>query len=319
MVDRTCSSSAHLFTQISENSLRSSSSSISLERLAGSVEAMNRVVLLDGGCQAHDVEGHPAQERGVVTQARGGDPQLAQLVADKLVNVVGFGLLRILKPQILGQHDELRADRVGLEPGHDKGFSALTRGDQAIGADGGGDVVIGQKHGQAGDVAVGAIGVAGTQGHLLGGTLAVEHAVLGIEVDAHHGGQLGHVVVGRAGLDPVVQRLIELARRLEPLAAGVLNRTDGFFEQGAVGGDGQVDAAAHHLTSQTVMIALGIEAEERDPEAVLASRRTVARARVASGPHEHRHHIEPEADGRLRPGLGDLDRCSQTIDRRTRL
>ena len=43
MVERIWSNSAHLLTQISENSLRSSSSSISLDRRAGSVELMNRL------------------------------------------------------------------------------------------------------------------------------------------------------------------------------------------------------------------------------------------------------------------------------------
>ena len=89
---------------------------------------------------------------------------------------------------------------------------------------GGRDVVVGEEDGQAGDVAVGAVGVAGPDGHLLGRALAVEHACLGIEVDAHDLGQLGDVVVGGAGLDPVVERLVELAVGLEPLAAGVLAR-----------------------------------------------------------------------------------------------
>ncbi len=40
---RTWSSSAHLVTQISENSLRSSSSSTSFARLSGSFEAMKRL------------------------------------------------------------------------------------------------------------------------------------------------------------------------------------------------------------------------------------------------------------------------------------
>ena len=137
--------------------------------------------------------------------------------------------------------------------------------------------------------------------------------MLGIEVHADELGQLAHVVVGRAGLDPVVERLIEFAVGLEPLAAGVLHRADRLLQQRAVGGDGQVDAPADHLAGQAVMVALGIEAEERDPEAVLAARRAVATAGVAAGPHEHRHHVEPEAERGLNRGLGDLDRHRERL------
>ena len=44
---------------------------------------------------------------------------------------------------------------------------------------------------------------------------------------------------------------------------------------------------------------VGVEAEEREPEAVLAAGRAVATAGVAAGLHEDRHHVEPEADRRL--------------------
>ena len=56
------------------------------------------------------------------------------------------------------------------------------------------------------------------------------------------------------------------------------------------------------------MVALGVEAEERDAEAVLAARRPVAASGVAAGPHEDRHHVEPEAERRLHRRLRDLDR-----------
>ena len=106
----------------------------------------------------------------------------------------------------------------------------------------------------------------------------------------------------------MVERLVELARGLEPLAAGVLHRADGLLEQGAVRGDRQVDPPADHLAGQPVMVALGVEAEERDPEAVLAAGRAVAAPGVAAGPHEDRHDVEPEAERRLRRGLGHLHR-----------
>ena len=217
---RTWSSSAHLVTQISENSLRSSSSSTHFDRLSGSVEAMNRLYSSTVGRQADDVDRRPAEERLVVALARRGDPQLLELVVDQLVDVVDLGLLGERERQALGQDDELRADGVGLEPGHHERLAALAGGDQSVGADRGRDVVVRQEDGQAGDVAVGAVGVAGPDGELLGRALAVEHGLLGIEVDADDRGQLGGVVVGCAGLDPAVQRLVELAagsNRLPPV------------------------------------------------------------------------------------------------------
>ena len=80
------------------------------------------------------------------------------------------------------------------------------------------------------------------------------------------------------------ERLVELAVRLEPLAAGVLDGADGLLEQRAVGGHGQVDPPAAHLAGQAEVVALGVEAEEREPEAVLAAGRAVAAPGVAAGP-----------------------------------
>ncbi len=47
------------------------------------------------------------------------------------------------------------------------------------------------------------------------------------------------------------------------------------------------------------MVAVGVEAEQREAEAVLAAGRAVATAGVAAGPHEDRHHVELEADRRI--------------------
>ena len=207
----------------------------------------------------------------------------------------GSGGIREL--QALGQHDELRADGVGREPGHDERLAALAGGDQAVGRDRGRDVVVGEEDGQAGDVAVGAVGVAGPDGHLLGRALAVEHAGLGIEVDADDLGQLGDVVVRDAGLDPAdgaSGRARSPARTACRRCAG--RRRSAFSSSVLSDGNGQVDPPADHLAGEPEVVALGVEAEERDPEAVLAARRAVAAAGVAAGPHEDRHHVEPEAD-----------------------
>ena len=54
------------------------------------------------------------------------------------------------------------------------------------------------------------------------------------------------------------------------------------------------------------MVPLGIEAEERDPEAVLAACGPVAASGIAARPHEHRHHVEPEAKRRLTAACATL-------------
>src|SRR2546426_110103 len=53
---------------------------------------------------------------------------------------------------------------------------------------------------------------------------------------------------------------------------------------------------------KALVIAVGVVAEQRQAEAVLAAGRAVARAGVAAGPHEDRHDVELEADGAV--GLG---------------
>ena len=252
--------------------------------------------------------GDAAEERLVVALARGCDPELLELVVDQLVHVVVFGLGREREVQALGQHDELRADGVGLEAGHHEGLAALAGRDEPVDGDRGGDVVIRQEYGQAGHVSVAAVGVSGADRELLGRARAVEHALLGVEVHADDLGELGDVVIRRAALDPGVQRLVELAAGIEPLAAGVLHGTDRLLEQGAVGGDRQVDPTADHLAGEAMVVAFGVEAEQGDPESVLASCGAVAAPGIAAGPHEDRHHVEPEAERRNGRRLRDFHR-----------
>ena len=97
-----------------------------------------------------------------------------------------------------------------------------------------------------------------------------------------------------------------LALVVEALAAGVRHLAGGLFEQQALGRQGEIDAAAVDLARQAVVVAVGVEAEQRQAEAVLAAGRPVAAADVAAGAHEDRHHVELEADRPI--GLGVLDR-----------
>ena len=74
--------------QISENSLRSSSWSISFARLSGDESARNVWYSSSVGNGARDVDRHPAQKFFVGAEFAGQDPQRSQLGADQLVDVV---------------------------------------------------------------------------------------------------------------------------------------------------------------------------------------------------------------------------------------
>jgi hypothetical protein len=91
-------------------------------------------------------------------------------------------------------------------------------------------------------------------------------------------------------------RFVELGLRLEALAARVLDGARRLLDQEALLGDRDADAAAGHLAGQAEPVAVGVEPEEREAEAVLAARGAVAGAGVAAGAHEDGHHVELEAD-----------------------
>ena len=76
------------------------------------------------------------------------------------------------------------------------------------------------------------------------------------------------------------------------------HRAHGLLQDQALFGHGQVDAAIAQLAGEAEVIALGIEAEQREAEAVLAAGRAVAAAGVAAGPHEDGHDVERKLIGR---------------------
>src|SRR5262249_29393600 len=106
---------------------------------------------------------------------------------------------------------------------------------------------------------------------------------------------------------------IQLAVRLESLAAGMRNGTGGFLKHRALGWDRPVDPAADHFTRQAVVVALGIETEQRDPEAVLAAGGSVAASGIAACPHEVWHHVKPKAQRRVHGCLRDLHWKADTL------
>ena len=108
-------------------------------------------------------------------------------------------------------------------------------------------------------------------------------AVPGIQFEPTAVGD-GRRIVRRPGFEPA-ERSSDVVRSsvVEALAAGVRHLAGGLFEDQALGRQGQVDAAAVDLAGQPIVIAVRIEAEQRQAEAVLAAGRPVAAADVAAG------------------------------------
>ena len=75
---------------------------------------------------------HTPQKLLVGAEVRRVDPQPHELPVGELVNVVLHWRILPLESESLWQHDELRADCVRFEPGHDEGLSSVLRRDDAV-------------------------------------------------------------------------------------------------------------------------------------------------------------------------------------------
>ena len=139
----------------------------------------------------------------------------------------------------------------------------------------------GGEAGPAGDIAAGAIAVAGRdlKSHFFTGS---EHRLSGLNADRRKR-PFASPGAGAAGGDPGGQQLVVVAAHVEPLPAFVGHRHRGLGQQQARGGLGQIDAAAEGLPRDGEVVAGRIVAEEREPEASLASKRSMAAATVAAG------------------------------------
>src|SRR4051794_38469044 len=110
-----------------------------------------------------------------------------------------------------------------------------------------------------------------------------------------------------------MERLIHFAPGLESLAPGVRDGPDRLLQHRALGRDREIHATAAHLAGEPEMVALGIEAEEGETEAVLTTGGSVTTPCVATGLHEDGHHVKSEADGGLELGLAHLHRQSHAL------
>jgi hypothetical protein len=139
-------------------------------------------------------------------------------------------------------------------------------------------VVVRHEQRELGHVAVGAVGIGGADGDLLGGVLAFEHDLLGEDLDAGDLGDARGVVLGAVG-DPLEDGLVVLRVGVVELVARMRDGADGLLDERALLGDGEVDAAAlMSVAGQTHVVAVGVHAEQGEAEAVLAAGGAVAAA-----------------------------------------
>ena len=225
----------------------------------------------------------------------------------QFVDVIIGRELRPLVLQPLRDDNDLAADGERREARRDKSLPAILRRDRAVRRNCRAVVVVALEHDQRGDVAVGAVGVTGDDGHLLRCAVALKQQRGRQDLDVERFGDVLRIV-GRAVLDPSHEDVIVRRADVYLLAAGVWHGLGGFFDKQTLGGQGEVQPARAELPSDAVVIAVGIVTEERQHEAVLPAGRAVARAGVAAGAQKNWHHIEPKADTSRLGGIDHLDR-----------
>ena len=99
---------------------------------------------------------------------------------------------------------------------------------------------------------------------------------------------------------------MDLVTFLEAFATRVRDRAETFLDQQTFFRQGEIDATAHLLACDAVIIAVRIVTKEGEAKAVLAARGTVASPGVATGLRQRWDHVQPEADRLLH--FGAIDR-----------
>ena len=128
----------------------------------------------------------------------------------------------------------------------------------------------------------------------------------------------GRRVVRGVGLQPADERLVVLVALLDPLPAGVRHLAGRLLDQQALVRQGEVDAPAVDLAGQPVVVAVGVEAEQRQAEAVLAAGGPVAAAGLQPARMKTGITSSLKLIGRSSLRLRHLDRHLDRLARRTR-
>ena len=265
------------------------------------------VVFVRRGEHTADVEAGPPKKLFVAARPRRVDPQRVQLGVDELVDMVRHRWGGPFEGEVLRQRDHLRAHRMGREAGHHEGLAAAAGGDEPRGVDLRRAIVVREKDRQRRHVAVGAVGILREHGELLRGVRPVEHGLAGVEFDGHDRGRRTRIIL-RASFEPLLQGGVVGVVGPESGAARVGHGGGRLGEQQTLGGEGEVDPPSTDLAGESVVVGLGVEAEEREPEAVFAAGRAVATAGVAAVSHEDRHHIAAETQVGGEAGMFDVHR-----------
>lgn len=278
--------------------------------LFGSGIAEEAIAFLKGGREADDVEVGAAEEDFVGGEVGGNDAELVEFVGDVVVDVIEGGELGTGVGEIVRNDDGLCAFGEGVEAGEEKGFAAFL-GDGEAGAflDFHRVVIGGGETGERGDIAIGAIGVAGADGERDLDIGPGDDHLLGLDLDA--GGLWDFSLIELCAIaDPLGEGVVEGAAFFKELATGVRDGAIGLGEEERVFREGEVDAAPGHFGGEAEVIALGIEAVEGEVESVLAAGGAVAGAGVATGGGEDGHDIELEGNRagffRILDGDGNL-------------
>ena len=108
--------------------------------------------------------------------------------------------------------------------------------------------------------------------------------------------RIGLVAVGHALLDPAAHQAIGGRVDLDPLAAAVRQAGGRLQQQQALVGSGGEEPAAAAFLHQVLEVFGRLEAEQRQPEAVLAARLAVAAAAVAAVLGEDRRDLVGKVD-----------------------
>ena len=256
---------------------------------------------------AHNVDRNPAQENLVAANLARQDPQLAEFDAHKFVDVVGrlLGRRGVLEP--VGQHYHLAADRLGVEPGQHEGLAPFVGGNQPAFVDRRRGVVVREVNRQRRNVSVSAVGIFRSHNQRLTGAGPFQHSFARINLDRFDRCGRG-AVVRSTGLEPLEHGPVVVAVYVEPLSTGVRNRAGRLLQNQTLPRHGKIDSPEGDLSGEPEVIARRIVAEQRKAKPVLTPGGPVAASRVASGPHEYRHHVLPETDRRQRRGALHSDR-----------
>ena len=173
-------------------------------------------------------------------------------------------------------------------------FSAVTT---PLLGNGGRIAVVGHEEGERRHVAVRAVGVERPDDvTCCMSPLPVEHRALGIDLDPLHGRHVARVR-RRSRFEPAHHRAIQLVALVEQLAAGVRHLARALLHQQAFGRQGQVDAPPGLFARQS-------GGSLRPGSKPNSDRRKPSLPRAAPWQlpvlqpelHEHRHHVELEAD-----------------------